>query len=144
MLKEPSIQLSTPPPNKFTLLSLPLHLKTLKSYFNRARYSHIIRYPNILPNVVNAVIKKLISYMDLLEEGIEILQQENTKLRNSAIERRAKKKNKQVVLSTRLVLTTKSAKALIAAKAAVEETKQQAKNTRERLRKNKRDAAIIA
>ena len=61
--------------------------------------------------------------MDLLEEGIEILQQENTKLCNSAVEKRAKKKNRQVVLSTKLVLTTKLARALIAAKAAIAETK---------------------
>ena len=38
--------------------------------------------------------------MDLLEEGIEILQQENTKLYNGAAERRARKKKKRVVLST--------------------------------------------
>ena len=47
------------------------------------------------------------------------------------------------MLSTELVLTTESARALIAATAAVVETKQQAKDTRERLRKNKRDAAIV-
>jgi len=61
--------------------------------------------------------------MDSLEEGIEILQQENTELCNSAVERRAKKKNRRVVLSTELVLTTKLAKALIATKAAIAETK---------------------
>jgi len=38
--------------------------------------------------------------MDSLEEGIEILQQENTELRNGAVERRAKKKKKRIVLST--------------------------------------------
>ena len=47
------------------------------------------------------------------------------------------------MLSTQLVLTTKSARALIAAKVAVVETKQQAKDTREHLRKNKRDVAIV-
>ena len=47
------------------------------------------------------------------------------------------------MLSTQLVLTTKSARALIAARVAVVETKQQAKDTRERFRKNKRDAAIV-
>ena len=34
------------------------------------------------------------SHIDLLEGGIEILQQENTKLCNGAVERRAKKKEK--------------------------------------------------
>jgi len=48
------------------------------------------------------------------------------------------------VLSTKLVLTTKSARALIATKAAIAETKQQAKDTRKRLRKNKSNAAIVA
>ena len=38
--------------------------------------------------------------MDLLKEGMEILQQENTELCNGAAEKRAKKKNKRVVLST--------------------------------------------
>ena len=38
--------------------------------------------------------------MDLLEGGMEILQQENTKLYNGAAERRAKKKKKRLVLST--------------------------------------------
>ena len=81
--------------------------------------------------------------MDSLEEGIEILQQENTKLYNGATKRRAKKKKKRIVLSTKSVLPTKSARVLIAARAAVVETKQQAKDTRERLRKNKRDIAIV-
>ena len=83
------------------------------------------------------------SHMDSLEEGMEILQQENTELHNGAAEKRAKKKNKQIVLSTQLVFITKLAKVLIATKAAVEETKQQAKDTRECLRKNKRDVAVI-
>ena len=48
------------------------------------------------------------------------------------------------MLSTQSVLTTKSARALIAARVALVETKQQAKDTRERLRKNRRDAAIVA
>jgi len=48
------------------------------------------------------------------------------------------------VLSTKLVLTTESARALIAAKAVIAETKQQAKDTRKRLRKNKSNAAIVA
>jgi len=48
------------------------------------------------------------------------------------------------VLSTQLVFTIKSTRALIATKVAIVETKQQAKDTRESLRKNKRDAAIVA
>ena len=144
LTKEPSTQLSTPPPNEITLLSSPLHPKTLKSHSDRARYSHTIRHPDTSPNAVDAVVKKLMSYMDSLEEGMEILQQENTELRNGAAERRARKKKKRVVLSTQSVLTTESARALIATRAAVVETKQQAKDTRERLRKNKRDTAIVA
>ena len=42
-----------------------------------------------------------------MDKGIEILQLENIELCNSAIDRRAKKKKKRVVLSTKLVLTTK-------------------------------------
>lgn len=75
---------------------------------------------------------------------MEILQQKNTKFRNGAAERRAKKKNRRVVLSTKSVFTTKSARALITAKAVIAETKQQAKDTRKRLRKNKSNAAIVA
>jgi len=48
------------------------------------------------------------------------------------------------VLSTKLVLTTKSAKALINAREAIEEAKQRARNTRKRLRKEKKEIAIIA
>ena len=48
------------------------------------------------------------------------------------------------MLSTQSVFTTKSARVLIAARVTVVETKQQAKDTRERLRKNKRDVAIVA
>ena len=48
------------------------------------------------------------------------------------------------MLSTKLVLTTKLAKALIATKAAVAEAKQQVKDTRKRLRKNKSNTAIVA
>ena len=45
--------------------------------------------------------------MDLIDEGIEILRLENTELCNGAVDRRAKKKKKRVVLSTESVLTTK-------------------------------------
>ena len=48
------------------------------------------------------------------------------------------------MLSTKSVLTTKSARVLIAAKAAIAETKQQAKDTRKHLRKNKSNIAIVA
>jgi len=89
-------------------------------------------------------VRKLISHIDLMDEGIEILRLENTELRNSAADRRAKKKKKQVVLSTKLVLTTKWAKALFNAREAVEEAKQRAKNTRTRLRKERKEIATIA
>ena len=58
-----------------------------------------------------------------MDKGIEILRLENTKLYNSAIDRRAKKKKKRVVLSTKLVLATKLAKALINAKEAINKAK---------------------
>ena len=61
--------------------------------------------------------------MDSMDEGIEILRLENTELRNGAADRRAKKKKKRVVLSTKLVLTTEWAKALLNAREAVEEAK---------------------
>ena len=61
--------------------------------------------------------------MDLIDEGIEILRLENTELCNGAVDRRAKKKKKRVVLSTKSVLTTESAKALINAREAIEEAK---------------------
>jgi len=144
LTKGPSTRPTTPLSDELTILSSPLHPKTPKSYSDRARYGHTICHLDTLPEAVDAVVKKLISHMDSLEEGIEILQQENTELRNGAAERRAKKKKKRIVLSTQSVLTTESARALIAARVAVVETKQQAKDTRERLRKNKRDAAIVA
>jgi len=82
--------------------------------------------------------------MDLIDEGIEILRLENIELRNGAADRRAKKKKKRVVLSTKSVLTTESAKALIDAREAAEEAKQRTKNIRERLRKERKEIAIIA
>ena len=79
-----------------------------------------------------------------MDKGIEILRLENIELRNGAIDRRAKKKKKWVVLLTESVLTTKSAKALINAREAAEEAKQRTKNTREQLRKERKEIAIIA
>ena len=93
---------------------------------------------------MDVVVRKLISYMDLMDKGIEILRLENTELCNGAVDRRAKKKKKRVVLSTELVLTTKSAKALIDAREAAEEAKQRARNTRKRLRKEKQEIATVA
>jgi hypothetical protein len=58
-----------------------------------------------------------------MDKGIEILRLENTELYNGAADRRAKKKKKRVVLSTKLVLTTEWAKVLIDAREAVEEAK---------------------
>ena len=82
--------------------------------------------------------------MDLIDKGIEILRLENTELRNGAVDRRAKKKKKRVVLSTESVLTTEWAKALLDAREAAEEAKQGAKNTRKRLRKERKEMATIA
>jgi len=48
------------------------------------------------------------------------------------------------VLSTKLVLTTEWAKALLDAREATEEAKQRAKNTRTRLRKERKEIATIA
>jgi len=48
------------------------------------------------------------------------------------------------VLLTKSVLTTKSAKALINAREAIEEAKQRTKNTREQLRKERKETAITA
>jgi len=92
---------------------------------------------------MDVVVRKLISYMDSMDEGIEILRLENTELCNGAADRRAKKKKKWAVLSTESVLTTEWAKALIDAKEAAEEAKQRTKNTRYRLRKERKDIATI-
>jgi len=78
-----------------------------------------------------------------MDKGIEILWLENTELRNGAVDRRAKKKKKRVVLSTKSVLTTEWAKALLNAREVAEEAKQRAKNTRTRLRKERKEIAII-
>jgi len=82
--------------------------------------------------------------MDSMDKGIEILRLENTELCNGAADRKAKKKKKRVVLLTESVLTTESAKALINAREATEEAKQRTKNTREQLRKERKEIAIIA
>ena len=82
--------------------------------------------------------------MDSIDKGIEILRLENTELRNSTANRRAKKKKKWVVLSTKLVFTTEWAKVLINAREAAKETKQRTKNTRGQLRKERKEIAIIA
>ena len=58
-----------------------------------------------------------------MDEGIEILRLKNIELCNGTADRRAKKKKKWVVLSTKLVLTTKWAKALLNAREAIEEAK---------------------
>ena len=81
--------------------------------------------------------------MDLIDEGIEILRLKNTELCNGAVDRRAKKKKKRVVLSTKLVLTTKQAKSLFNAREAAKEAKQRAKNTKKWLRKERKEIAII-
>ena len=73
-------------------------------------------------------------HLQLLEDGLYLIQVENNNLYNNVIERRAKKEKKWVVLSTKLVLTTKQARAIVAAKEAKEEAKGQAKATREALK----------
>jgi len=79
---------------------------------------------------MDIIIRKLISHIDLIDKGIEILRLENTELYNSTADRRAKKKKKRVVLSTKLVLTVKWAKVLIDAREAIEEAKQRIRNTK--------------
>jgi hypothetical protein len=67
----------------------------------------IIRYLDTTTEAIDVIIRKLVSYIDIMDKGIEILQLENIELRNGAADRRAKKKKKRVVLSTKSVLTTK-------------------------------------
>ena len=59
----------------------------------------------------------------MLEDKLYLMQVENNNLYNNVVERRAKKKKKWVVLSTKLVLTTKWVRAIIAAKEAEEKAK---------------------
>ena len=86
---------------------------------------------------MDIIIRKLISYIDLMDKGIEILQLENIKFGNSVVDKRAKKKKKWAVLFTESVFTTKQAKAFINTKEAVKEAKQ-------RIKKERKDIAIIA
>jgi len=73
-------------------------------------------------------------HLQSLEDGLHLMQVENNNLRNNVTEKRAKKKKKRVVLSTKLVLTAKWARAIVATKEAKKEAKGQAKATREALK----------
>ena len=75
------------------------------------------------PEIIDVVIRKLISHIDLIDKGIKTLRLKNVELYNSTTNRRAKKKKKRVVLSIKLVLTTESAKILINAREAAEGAK---------------------
>ena len=82
--------------------------------------------------------------MDLIDEGIKILRLENMELYNGAVDKRAKKKKKRAIFSTKLVLTTEWAKAFISVKEAAKEAKQRTKNIKYQLRKERNDIVTIA
>jgi len=67
---------------------------------------------------MEAVVLKLMQYLQSLEEGLELMQVKNNDLRQYTEERKAKKKRKRNVLSTELVLTLEAIKELAAAKEA--------------------------
>jgi hypothetical protein len=68
--------------------------------------------------VIEVVVLKLMQHLQSLEEGLELIQVENNNLRQHTEERKAKKKYKWNVLSTKLVLTLKAIKELTTAKEA--------------------------
>jgi len=57
-------------------------------------------------------------HLQSLEEGLKLIQVENNDLRQCTEERKAKKKRKQNVLSTKSVLTLEAIRELIATKEA--------------------------
>ena len=119
--KQPtSIKPSTPPPyhTEATILSSPMHPPTPDNEHARARYTHIILYPETGPEATEAVVLKLMQYLQSLEEGLELMQVKNNDLRQYTEERKAKKKRKRNVLSTKSVLTLEAIKELAAAKEA--------------------------
>ena len=67
----------------------------------------------------------------MLEEGIELMEVKATNLCNYTVERNKRKQRKRTVLSCKLVLTTKTMRAVVAAKEAIEELKKNAKIARE-------------
>ena len=102
--QQPSTSLPSDVP--VTLLSSPLHPYTPQSHNNQAQYAYTILYPKTTPEAAKAVVSKLMQRLQSLEEGIELMEVEATKLRNNAAERNKKKQRKRTVLSTASVLTT--------------------------------------
>ena len=70
-------------------------------------------------------------YLQSLEEGLKLMQVENNNLWQHAKERKAKKKRKQNVLSTKSVLTLEAVRELTATKQAASKAKEHAKLAKE-------------
>jgi hypothetical protein len=85
---------------------------------------------------MEVVVSKLIQHLQSLEDGLEIMQAENNELRQYTEERKAKKKRKRTVISTESVLTLEAVRELAAAKRAADKAKEQARLTKEQLKRD--------
>jgi len=84
----------------------------------QARYTHTILHPETTLEATEAVVLKLIQHLQSLEEGLKLMQVKNNDLQQHTEERKAKKKRKQNILSTKSVLTLEAMKELATTKEA--------------------------
>jgi hypothetical protein len=92
---------------------------------------------------MKAVVLKLIQHLQSLKDSLKIIQAENNKLQQYTKERKAKKKQKQTVISTKSVLTLKAVRELITAKYTANKAKEQARLTKEQLKKDHQVAVAL-
>jgi len=95
-----------------------MHPPPLDNEHAQARYTHTILYPETTLEATEAVVLKLMQHLQSLEEGLKLIQVKNNNLRQYTEERKAKKKRKWNMLSTKSVLTLEAIKELTAAKEA--------------------------
>lgn len=108
-----------------------MHPPPPNSKHAQARYARTILHPETTPEATEAVVSKLIQHLQSLEDSLEIMQAKNNKLRQHTEERKAKKKRKRTVISTKSVLTLKAVRELAVAKHAANKAKKQARLAKE-------------
>src|SRR6266567_3855107 len=82
-------------------------------------------------------------HLQSLEEGLELMQVKNNNLWQYTKERKARKKYKWNMLSTKSVLTLEAIKELTATKEAAQKAKEQAKLTKNQLKKDRQVAVEL-
>jgi len=121
---------TTPTPNPaepLQLLSSPMHPRTPSIVSDRIQYRATISYPSTTPEIRELATRKLLATIQVQLEEIRLLQERNKELAIASAKAKKKKAVRNSVITKSHHISTSKIRRILAAKAAIELKKQEAK-----------------